>query len=357
MERRKESSTAHSSALALPVCNKSRPHSQFLKISTTLYEYIPPHGDANTELHSLDSSKSTTHVSPAEPSAKAAPSIVVLFGWASAPLPATGRFARGYASLFPKSRILIVLSTPTILFFQTDQSAQESMKPLLKELSGLKTASNSVIISGPRDRIPTDIPSVILHAFSNGGLISLRALSLAWRTSLSSPLPHALLVLDSCPGSGCFNTEAFRWAESATAPFLTGDSIASKVPGAKFLMNLAALAWVTTAVRAPEIITGRENLISAARRCVNDAQLLDPRGSVIYIYSTGDDAVRWQDVEASIEEMRNKNGDRSITTIKLEKSNHVAHEKVYRELYWLEVKNAWEKSLSPGRIWQSRSKL
>lgn len=335
-----------------PPVEESRPRSQFLKLSPTLYEYVHPVNHPNL-------AESSTGVPPPDLGAKAAPSTIVLFGWAGAPLHTIGRFAKGHSKLFPTARILAVLSTPTTLFFQTDEAAKQTMMPLVKELSSqsTKSPSDSVKPSGQTSKLRDDIAHIILHVFSNGGLISTRALSLAWRESFSTSLPHSLLILDSCPGSGSFNTEVFRWASSACAPFLTRNSVASKVPGGRIFLNIVAVGWVTAAVRLPEIATGRQNLVSAARNCVHDLQLLDQGASMLYIYSTGDQAVRWQDVEASIEDVKKADGDRSVASVKLEKSNHVAHETAYRELYWRAVGKAWEERISRNSIRQTESKL
>jgi hypothetical protein len=264
MEGSKESLTSESSGVAKLRGDVPRASSPFLQISPILYEYSPWNVARPTHSHSAT---------------KAMPSTVVLFGSSNGPLHAMKRFARGHSALFPRARILVVLCTFKMLFCQTDQTTQDDMQLLLGELSGPEAESNSISASRPETR--TEIPPIILHALSNGGLISVRALCLAWRASHGTPFPHTMLVLDSCPGSGCFNTEAFRWAESAAAPFLASNPAAGKVPGSKVLANMVALGWVATAVKLPEIMTGRENLVAAGRNCVGDAKLLDPRGSMV----------------------------------------------------------------------------
>ena len=344
--------TVDTSTSIAPPDKVPQPTSQFRKLSPTLYEYIRPLPQPSRE-----PAVTLSHVSTTEHGTKPTPAIIALFGWAGAPLYAMKRFAKGHSKEFPTARVLIILCTPMTLYFQTDQAAHEGLMPLLRILSAHMPSSSSKDTPNQTRRAYGDIPPVILHAFSNGGLIPIRSLALAWRTTYHTPLPFALLVLDSGPGSGRFRKEAFRWANSAIAPFLTSDSIAAKVPGARALLNIAALGWVTAVVAIPEIATGRENLVSAGRRCVNDLRLLDTRGSLLYIYSSGDEAVRWQDVESNIEVARRTKRDGSVMSMKVERSNHVAHEKIYPERYWQQVRRAWEEATTLTGSLHIKSKL
>ena len=278
-----------------PLVEEPQPLPQFHKISPTLYECV--HGYTIKESQIARPSKTTTPISP---------TTIVIFGWAAAPLRTVARFAKGHSVLFPTARILIALSTPTTLFFQTAQVAQQAMMPLAWELSGqiLEAASDSKDSACQNRGTAEDPPRIILHAISNGGLMSLHTLSLTWLATFLKPLPHTLLVLDSCPGSGCFSTEVCRWGRAASAPLLPSHSVVGKVLGVKTLVDVAAVACVTALVGVPEIVTGRENLICAARHGVCDRRKFDPRANRVYIYSTGDETVRWQDVEASIEDTR-----------------------------------------------------
>jgi hypothetical protein len=48
--------------------------------------------------------------------------------------------------------------------------------------------------------------------------------------------------------------------------------------------------------------------------------------------------------------------DRAVSAIKLRKSKHLGHEKVYGDLYWLEIKKGWDES-ARRLMGQTKSKL
>ncbi|RFU27822.1 hypothetical protein B7463_g8508, partial [Scytalidium lignicola] len=256
--------------------------------------------------------------------------------------------------------IFIALCTTTTLFFQSDQDAKQAMIPLVWELSGqiLNAEQFGKDNSSPNGGTPENPSRIIVHAMSNGGLVSLRALALAWLETFLKPLPHTLFILDSCPGGGSWKRELIRWGYVAGTPLIQGHSIASKLPGLKLLLGVAGMAWITAMTGIPEIVTGEENIISLARNSANDPRLLDTRSGRIYIYSPTDDVVRWQDIESSMEDARKNNvWEGGVLAIKLEGSNHVAHERVYRELYWQTVKKTWERAVMGENMEQLRPKL
>lgn len=311
------------------------------KLSPTIYEYYLLQENSHTNPQIVPVASQTSDVLPENWTAKNVPSVVVIFGSSHGPLHAMTRFVRGYLAMFQGARIFAVTSTSKALYFQSDETAAEAMRPLLNELSEIFPG---VMRPAGDTRDQNGILPVVLHALSNGGLISLRSLCLAWQNTFSTAFPSSLVVLDSCPGSGNFNAEAFRWAESAVAPFVAGNPTFKEVFGAKLLLTAVALGWIALAVGLPELLTGRQNLVAAGRSSVQNPQLLDPRGGIVYIYSVSDMAVRWSDVEANIKDIRDAYRDRSISVLKLEESDHLTHVKVYASAYWSEVRRAWDRS-------------
>ncbi|KAH8800333.1 hypothetical protein F5884DRAFT_891222 [Xylogone sp. PMI_703] len=336
----------------------------FHEISPILHEFVHNGSPSfvSTKSNGGRKTKSDSEFLPTSADASSTsviPTAIILFGWASAPAQSLTRFAKGHVALFPKSRVFIVPCTATTLFFQTDQQAKQAMMPLVWELSGqILDVEHSQKENSSLTRGGVAKPArVILHAMSNGGLVSLRALCHAWLETFLQPLPHTLFILDSCPGSGSWKSELIRWGYAAGTPLIQGNHTANKIPGLRLLLGVAGMAWVTAATGIPEVITGHDNLIQLCRDSANDPRLLDTRAARVYIYGPADDAIRWQDIESSMEDaQKSQNWEGGVFGIKLEGSNHVVHERVHREFYWNSVQKAWDKAVKSGNL-VLRSKL
>ncbi len=79
--------------------------------------------------------------------------------------------------------------------------------------------------------------------------------------------------------------------------------------------------------------------MESARRSLNDEKLFGKEGRRLYVYSTGDDMVRWQDVEEHAEEAREKGY--AVDLEKFGKSGHAAHLILDPERYWRAVERVW----------------
>lgn len=350
----------------IPSVTRALPSSRFRQITPIIHEYIYDRS-VNCNLtdpvfENKEGSPQAEPLSTTPPLRAQSPTAIVLFGWANAPLHSIERFAKGHVAQFSTSRIFIVLCTLKTLFFQKDQDARQSMMPLVWELSGdiIEAQRRSEKSAGLKGEETTEeLPRIIIHAMSNGGLISLRALSMAWLETFLQPLPHTLFILDSCPGSGVWRNELIRWGAAAVAPIVYGGNpIVSAVPGTKALLTAAGTLSVAALAVIPEEVTGNENLVALSRKCANDPRLLDPRAARIYFYSPADEAMMWQDIESSIQDARSSQyWEGGILGFKLEGSRHVMHEKIHRELYWRMVRKGWDKMMRGESIENFSSRL
>ncbi|KAG2017482.1 hypothetical protein CC2G_006993 [Coprinopsis cinerea AmutBmut pab1-1] len=128
------------------------------------------------------------------------PAIILMFGWMGAHLPHLLKYTQKYDEMYPAATKILVRSQPEF-FWSSAKTNDDALLPvvqLLKE-QGCLPPNNG-----------TKKPSVLVHAFSNGGSWQLTTLSallyklypLLSSTTTSPPsLPPTALILDSTPGS------------------------------------------------------------------------------------------------------------------------------------------------------------
>lgn len=241
--------------------------------------------------------------------------LVVICSWMGAQHKHLAKYTEGYKRLFPSANILIIQCSVLDAIFPAS-----SLWHQLRIRRALEFIRMSY--SRDTDNLQTKRPSLIIHAFSNGGSFT-ASLLLADFSSRKKEHCDAL-ILDSCPGQGTY------WRIARAFIIAAGAHRMQIV--VKIVLSTIAYIGVFIGLALPNML-GVENTVSATRRSLNDVSLLDLGVPRLYIYSKTDQMVLWQDVYLHSEEARQK-GYRCVRELVLSDTKHCAHILKDPERYW-----------------------
>jgi hypothetical protein len=303
----------------------------FKKLSPTIFLYEPSVHEDNGHLST-----------PKPPSSKTTrpPHTILLLGWADGSPRNISKYVDGYKTLYPTSRIIVVLSKTLSLFINTRAGIQKSNHPVVLALphppSQSNTKPNGPTANGSPPQPVPDQPKVLIHAFSNGGGINLVHLSRLYHSIYRIFLPHSLLVLDSAPGGHRYISERSRWALVMT------NALASVLPLPRFMLNALASIWVFFSLGMAEVF-GLENEAKFCRRCLNDPALFQGGNGRLYVYSESDEVIGWEAVEEHAADAKGKGW--KVSCEKYTDSAHVSHMRANPGKYWGDVAAAWDEAV------------
>ncbi|TVY43093.1 Transmembrane protein [Lachnellula subtilissima] len=238
------------------------------------------------------------------------PDLILILGWMDAQPRHIAKYTAGYEELYPCARILAITTSSVDAAFRTTSANLNRVKPALEILYTL----------------PADA-KLLVHFFSNGGAVTNTLISKAYAEKTGRPLPVSAQIFDSTVGRASY--EATVRAFSLGLP---KNIIAH-------LLSVFILRMLLGLYILGNLLLGKEDLVEAARRALNDKTLLDLDTPRLYIYSVADDMVAWQDVEEHA-----KDAKRLGYTVYMEKyqdSGHAAHMLVDAERYWGAVDRLW----------------
>ncbi|KAL1968003.1 hypothetical protein VTN77DRAFT_2420 [Rasamsonia byssochlamydoides] len=282
------------------------------------------------------------------PSSVPPPTTIIVFGWGDGQPRHVAKFTDEYKSLYPAARIIGVLSASKDIIFNSRRSAIAVMLPVVALLSSGSSSSGEENVN--QEGKASD-ERVLIHVLSNGGCVNFEATCAAYYSVFACPFPHSLLVLDSALGGGRFVTEVGRMSRAVAVGVLAAFPISRIMPAAaaQTVAQLTCLMWLTAMVGVPELLLGRENPVSVARRSLNSSRhLMDPTAERLYIYSVSDNIIDWKDVERHAAEAAAR--DCVVRREKFEDSPHVSHLKRHRQRYWDAVTRAWKDAVIKAKI-------
>lgn len=284
---------------------------------------------------------------------------VVLLFWMNAPARPLSKYVSKYVSLAPRARIICITSSSTDFIVRFPHCLQvRRLAPALAvlinalshghtgtgtETAELGTASGTGAEAGAGTGTKRPPHRLYIHAWSNGGLFTLRHLATAYRRATGSPLPTHALVIDSAPGrSGLRATyAAFAVGLPKFAPL--------RAAAAAIVFGCLAVGFAVAALRgrccgvagrgtAGVTTAGWANPIDATRTAINDERLLDRRGQRVYIYSDADKIIMARDVEGHAADAEQKGF--VVSRRMFKGSAHVDHMRADPARYWRIVGNA-----------------
>ncbi|KAL4884020.1 hypothetical protein BJY04DRAFT_226281 [Aspergillus karnatakaensis] len=279
------------------------------------------------------------------------PTTILLFAWGDALPKHITKYITGYQSLFPSSRIIVILSKTLHASTQSPEARVRAMTPIIDllfpipstSLSASGSGSGSVSTpeqntiqkkskDGPKERI-------LLHAMSNTGAIYAASTLLAYqaRHGATNPLPHRLFVCDSLPGGVNFRSQVTCWARAMALG--TSSSLPLPLP----LLFLQSIWYIFLCmVFIYEKLRGFEAAGMFATGVMSDPALASKDARRVYIYSREDEIVRWEDVEGFAAGARRVGYEVQMEVFS--GSMHVGHMRVDPERYWGVILRAWRAS-------------
>lgn len=282
------------------VLSRTNPPITLTKLNSNCFIYNPP-----------TSSTPTSYGSPS------APTTILVLAWMDAAAKHIAKYVATYAALYPHARIIVGTMTTPDYFKFSEAARQKQFAPILFALTD----------------DPAPSPKLLVHLFSNGGVKSLYALSLAHLTKTGSPLTPTLLVADSGPGR----------------PHLSNDIhvLMRRMPKNPVLW---VLQYVVTLVVALVILFVYHytpfwyTLVRGPREHMIDPKQIAIDCRYCYIYSMEDRLIVGKDVEdhaKSAEEVGYK-----VEKHRFVGSQHVSHMRLDEGKYWTIVAEAWETALT-----------
>ncbi|OTA98989.1 hypothetical protein M426DRAFT_325542 [Hypoxylon sp. CI-4A] len=259
-----------------------------------------------------------------EKSAADQPTTIIIYGWGDGTPKNVGKYVDGYHKLFPRARIVMVISTTFAAMYPSLEQRMKDMMPIIDTL-----------FPTPGD----GTEKIILHVMSNTGGVYAAATLSAYqlRHGTDKAFPHHLCVSDSTPGSVEFSTEVVRWSRAVAMgtakwfpwPFAVTHSI--------WWACLYLIYFL-------EKIFGREAAGMYSLRVFLDHATATPRAHRLYMYSKKDDLIWWEDVEMQAAAAKEKG---YTTTLELfDDSAHVAHMRTHPEKYWGAIERCWRTSMA-----------
>lgn len=257
------------------------------------------------------SQATTVYEPPTDTAASAnnAPTTILICGFMGATSRNLSRYREAYNAIYPTARIIVVTSTLTDTpGFRALQSAEE-----LKQRAEIPAKA---LLASKKD----GVDRLLVHAFSNGGGMSLAAVSKAYRRIAGAALPARTVVFDSLPGGDIFSKEFSRWVD-AVAIGLPANPLV-RWPGRVLIALMIILL-----LGLPSLL-GFENAATKARRDLNDENLVSLKAKRLYIYSEADALIGANEVREYAVESRSKGWD--VETVNFGDSGHVRHAIVHK---------------------------
>lgn len=246
------------------------------------------------------------------------PRLIILCTWLGGATPhRIQKYLDGYMSLYPSSSILLI----------TARFLEIAALPFSVLYSRLAPARNVMI---QHIEAETEQPSILWHVFSHGGCNSAIQMALSLhdqRSDLDLCKYIKLLVFDCCPGDATFEN-AYK-----AAAYSLPNTFPARVVG-------QALLYPTMA-----IVTGLQNAglmrsVKHLRAHLNDPAVLGTARR-LYLYSKADQVVRWEDVEAHIEDARAHHG-LCAQGVAFDDSPHCALVRDHSCGYWKTIASYWD---------------
>ncbi|GAA6007562.1 hypothetical protein JCM10207_006387 [Rhodosporidiobolus poonsookiae] len=277
--------------------------------------------------------------SAAGAASSAAPELILVASWMGAQIRHVEKYLQSYSSMYPSASILLVRSMESDFY-----SLRDRLTPAL--FPAVELLQAHAARAGP----PTDAvgpkSTVLVHAFSNGGCMSLKALNELLRKSASSSrpsvtskdpllpgntaitsIPARAIVFDSCPGHSTLSNTLEAFTAGIKSRFV-------KYPAMAFF---AVFFFVHKLV---DKIRGQLPLLVRLSTYLNSPSF--PAVPRLYLYSDADKLVPSSDVEAHAAAAE-KQGI-VVRREKFEGTPHVAHARKEGERYWGAVRRLWEEA-------------
>ncbi|KAI1782124.1 hypothetical protein LXA43DRAFT_533144 [Ganoderma leucocontextum] len=253
------------------------------------------------------------------------PTLILIFGWLGAKMPTLRKYAEAYRKLYPSSA-QVIIHADSLRYWKFGSARERAVLPAvhnLKEMGLLSAAPQS------------PPPRILIHAMSNGGVMSLSdvAAILRRRNIQSPPGTKCAIIFDSTPAPPnlTLTIRAFTAGMRGRLRKLLAGGV------------LTLVYFLTFVVRT---ILRRSKPLTREIAGLNDPALLPwtskatPR---LYLYSAGDVIVPSSAVEEHAAKARMAGF--PVQMVNFGQSAHVSHARDYPEKYWDAVQRFWSEAM------------
>jgi hypothetical protein len=270
------------------------PLTGFKRLNASTYIYEPP---------------TTTTTSP---SSSSGPDLILLPSWLDASPRHIAKYTRGYQTLYPTARILLLTTALTDVTLHTRAAEAARLAPTLSLLTSLPSHTG-----------------ILLHSFSNGGAYTAHLLARLYLARTGHVLPISAQILDSSPGHG-------HYGRTATAMALS----LPRSPAVLHYVSLVMLHLFLAVYYVAKTATGGLNKVQVMREGLLDVKFWDNGVPRCYVYSKEDKMVTWGDVVEHAGMAREK-GWKRVSVEEFDGSAHCGHLLVDEGRYWGIVERVW----------------
>lgn len=270
----------------------------FDRINKTTYLYTPKTSvpSYQTSLHRL-------------------PDLILMLAWMNGQPRPISKYTAKYQTLYPTAKILLITTTTPDVILRSTASMTKLHADALTILLALSKTSR-----------------ILVHAFSNGGALTLSGLATDYKRETGVALPMDTLVLDSTPGRN-------HWSR-AVAAFEAGlsKSLIPRLVGGMLIRLVLMFYYVL------HHLFSATDRIEMLRVELNEQKLLSVAAERLYLFSDGDDMIADKDVKDHVEDARKK-GYR-VHVEEFSGTKHCSHViGVGNERrYWTAIQKTWDKS-------------
>ncbi|KAK2055059.1 hypothetical protein LY76DRAFT_521225 [Colletotrichum caudatum] len=247
------------------------------------------------------------------------PSLILLTSWTGADPRHVAKYTKRYNELYPYSTVMVITTVIQDLVFRSTQEKVAALGPAVEFL---------------RRHISTRLkrPTMLLHAFSEGGSNKAVCLAQAYLAGTGCRLPVGGFVFDSTPGKPRFSCNVAAFKRSLPA------NKAIRAVGLPVGVVVLGAVYGTF-----HVIKGYEkNVISQTRNALNDDVLWDVTGTPrTYVFSEADDLIAYEDIMDHAQESAELLGIESAL-VRFKKSGHCNHVRENEQAYWAAVVRTWE---------------
>lgn len=256
------------------------------------------------------------------------PDYVLIYGWGDGLPKHVAKYADGFKALFPHSRQILVLSPISKALFSDLEQRSESMTPIVK------------ILFPDEESRTTKTPKILAHTMSNTGAINYGATVNAYRNMHGDAMPHALLSMDSTPGSTNLTTDNLkRWSKAMAL------GTAGWFPW-PFVVTQFIWAVALCINHGVESLLGRESAGAWSRKAANNPSYLRRDVRKLYMYSKEDDLILWRDIVVHADASQKLGWACDVEAF--QGSGHVGHMRKHPEQYWNAILTSWQKAIPPS---------
>ncbi|KAL0944721.1 indole-diterpene biosynthesis protein [Colletotrichum truncatum] len=254
------------------------------------------------------------------------PDVVLIYGWGDGRLNHVAKYAAGYFSLFPRAKIIVILSQVFKGLFSSQVERVRCMKPLITDVFDFDFTK----------RTSKAQPSILVHVLSDTGGLYFTATLDGYKQAFGHAMPHSLLVMDSTPGS--MGDDGRNIGKLADA--MVNDAKATTPLPPQVLKAMCIL--VLFIMRLVEIARSRKNPMILSSATSNSEEFATKSARRLYMYSKEDLVTDWEAVEKHAADARVKGY--HVECNLFEGSEHVQHMRRWPEKYWHIIKMAWAES-------------